>query len=707
MELDRRDGRAVDCTGLENRRTFAGLGGSNPSLSATISTKHYRNKMIKFLFISILFHSFPVHSALKRYEFDINIKKVNFTGEEVLALAVGNQIPAPLIEARVGDTLEVTFNNKMKQESSIHWHGVLLPNDQDGVPYLTTKPIAPHSSFTYKFRVRHSGTYWYHSHTGLQEQRGVYGPLIFHPTGWKKNRTNQDQTLVFSDWINENPEQVLANIKKEDDYYALKKGSVISWFGILKNGPLAIKNHLINSFFRMGGMDISDVGYDAFLANGKKQSFLKVTPQQTVRLRLINASASTYFNVEFSGKPMKIISADGMNIKPIRVKRLLMAIAETYDVVVYIPDRKIYEMRATSRDGTGYSSFFIGSGSKKVFAPKIPKPNLYLKSHHEAHKMTSRKKKSQVMKYMKDYRALQSLKQTHFPKRKPKRKVILNLTGNMEKYVWGFNKKTLLESDKIFIKKGEVVQFVLNNHTMMDHPIHLHGHFFRVLNGQGRKSPLKHTVNVPSMDQIVIEFSADKEKDWFFHCHNLYHMKAGMSRVVSYKKTSASRPDLFKKLAKDPFYFSGELSFLSQMTVGHLNFSSARNAFKLEYDFNYKKQYETELNYAYSFTSFFDIYVGVEMAREKNQKSEKIGVVGFRYKLPFLIESEFRVDSERNFRVSLESDLQLTTRNNLEWSYNTDNEYRISLSYELNKKAVFIMSYDSDFEWGAGMQFRF
>jgi FtsP/CotA-like multicopper oxidase with cupredoxin domain len=201
-----------------------------------------------------------------RYNLDIDYKIINVTGEPVKAMAVGGTIPAPTIAAKLGDVLLVTFNNKMDVETSIHWHGVLLENSQDGVPYLTTMPIKPHSSFTYSFPIKHSGTYWYHSHTGLQEQRGIYGALVFYPK--KESRQySKDLTVVLSDWTNENPQQVLANLKKDGDYYALKKDSVQSWAEVIKHN--AVKNRLQQSWVRMGAMDLGDIGYDAFLSGGK------------------------------------------------------------------------------------------------------------------------------------------------------------------------------------------------------------------------------------------------------------------------------------------------------------------------------------------------------------------------------------------------------------------------------------------------------
>lgn len=685
-------------------------------------------KKLRYIFAYLLMLSINnSYSKLVKYNLDIDVKTVNFTGKQRKAIAVDDKIPGPVIEATVGDILEVTFNNKMNEETSIHWHGVILPNDQDGVPYLTTQPIAPHSSFTYKYKITHHGTYWYHSHTGLQEQRGLYGSLVFHPKFGDRIKSDRDYIVVLSDWTNENPNQVFANLKKDGDYYALKKDTVQSWDRIIKYGKKAIRNRLEGSLSRMGPMDLSDVGYDAFLSNGKQESYLKAEQGETVRIRLINAGTSTYFNVEFAGSPMTIVAADGVDIEPIQVKRLRIAIAETYDVIVPIQKNKSYEFRATSEDGTGKASTFIGNGSK-VLAPDILKPNLFLMNKHNNHKSIKNNPKKQlllmkhnnnhktkndgdmknnhIINYMTDYQYLRASKDSSFDK--PSREIILNLTGNMERYTWSFNNKTLIESDKILIKKGEIIKLILNNKTMMHHPLHLHGHFFRVLNKQNDRSPLKHTVNIPSMDKVIIEFNANKEKDWFFHCHNLYHMKAGMARVISYKNSTKVTPQIFSKLMNDSWYHSTDVYTLSNMTMGIIKISNTRNYIGTEYDYNYKKKYETEIIYARNITRYFDIYAGANFEREnKSVKAENTLILGVKYVLPFLIKSNLRVNSKFKLRLSLESDIQLTKRNNFSWLYNTDKEYRFNISYTINKKLLLAATYDSNFKWGAGLRFKF
>lgn len=675
------------------------------------------------IFIMLLFSS-SAHAKLVEYNLDIGYKTVNYTGTPVKSMAIGGSIPGPTIEATVGDILRVTFHNKMNVETSIHWHGILLPNNQDGVPYLTTPPIKPGKSFTYEYKIKHSGTYWYHSHTGLQEQQGIYGSLVFHPEGGEHNKYDRDYVVVFSDWIDESPNKVLSNLKRDGDYYALKKDTVQSWDKVLMHGWPAIKNRLRGSWTRMGPMDVSDVGYDAFLANGKKKERLRAKSGDKIRLRLINSAAAGYFNVEFSGGPMMIIAADGVDVEPVEVKRLRIAIAETYDVIISIPGNNGYELRATSEDGTGYSSTIIGQG-RLIPAPTIPRPNLFIMEHeqhsapkyketnstrtesHKHHKMSMNNAKMSM--HSNEYYKLRSVKKTTLSPQRPMRKVVLNLTGNMERYSWHFNNKALSEAEKILIKKGENVQFTLNNETMMHHPIHLHGHFFRVLNGQGDYSPLKHTVNVPPMGSITIEFEANENKDWFFHCHNLYHMKTGMARIISYGKERYPSPYVSSNLAKDSEWYSAtDISALSNMVIGDFRLSNTRNAFEIESDYNYKKEYDVDLLYKRNINRFLDLYIGGNFERDgPDEKAENTAVFGIHYMLPLLIESDWRIDSKGHPRLEVGSDLQLTKRFMFEWKVNTDKEYRLGLNYEITKNMLLSLVYDSDFKLGAGARIKF
>ena len=377
--------------------------------------------MLRFLFnfalwLIILPLSNISEAEVVNYEFDIDYRAINVTGKTITALVIDGNIRGPTIQANLDDTLRITFNNRMEVETSIHWHGVLLPNDQDGVPYLTTPPIAAGSSLTFEYPVTHTGTYWYHAHTGLQEQRGLYGALVFRDPD-EIRKYDRELVLVLSDWTDEYPETVLRNLKRDADYYALKKDTVQSWQGVLKHGRQAIRNRLAGAWIRMGPMDLSDVGYDAFLVNGKQSMHnTEVKQGETLRLRIINASASSYFNVEFSGGDMLLIEADGVPVVETTIERLRLATAETYDVLIKVRAAKRYELRATAEDGSGHASYYLGTGEPVPVLPAA-KPNLYLMghgSHNHAHGGTTHSGSHAHMRHSSEYADLKAKQPTGF-----------------------------------------------------------------------------------------------------------------------------------------------------------------------------------------------------------------------------------------------------------------------------------------------------
>ncbi|MDL1872909.1 copper oxidase [Deltaproteobacteria bacterium PRO3] len=657
---------------------------------------------------------------------------MNVTGKPVRAMAVGGQIPGPLLEFTEGDTLRVTFHNKMDADTLIHWHGLLLPPDQDGVPFLNTPPIPPGKSHTFTFPIRQAGTYWYHSHVGLQEQRGVYGPIVIHPRSESK-KADREAVVVLSDWTDENPRRVLEHLKKDGDWYAWKKGSVQSWYKVLKNRALGAR--LKSALSRMPPMDLSDVGYDAFLINGQTRASLGPTkPGERIRLRVINAGSSSYFNLEFAGGDMTLVAADGQDVEPIAVRRVLMGMAETYDFLVTVPDARAYELRATAQDGTGYASGILGEATEVVAAPDIPKPNLFKMSMgghgeghvgamgHAGHGMPGMgaMKPGEGGRILEDYGPLRAPAPTTLPPGNPSREVVLELTGFMEGYVWSFNDTLLSEADWIRIRKGENVRFVFVNKTMMWHPLHLHGHFFRVLNGQGDYSPLKHTVNVPPNGRVTIEFLADQEKDWFFHCHNLYHMMGGMARVVHYEgpddaisKKNARR--LAEETGDEDWFMVGNIGLQSNMLEGFLSGFSARNSFELDFDYNYRKEYEITPVLAHRFTQFFSLIVGGNFERDELETGNS-GLIGVRYVLPLLIDAELHFDTEAVLRLTLGSELQLTDRLQFGWEYQFEyeirdnrvkNDYHLELEYRFTKNFGLVANWDSDFFLGGGVMLRF
>lgn len=713
--------------------------------------------------------SFATVSKSKVVDYRLNVseQRINISGKEAVGISINHSIPGPTLKAKVGDTLRIEVTNHLDTETSIHWHGVLVPNRMDGVPYVTTPPIAPGKSFVYEFPVRHSGTFWYHAHSALQEQQGVYGSIAFYPEH-EANDYDEEHVLVLSDWTDENPDQVLANIKRDPDYYALKKDSVQSWLRVLENGSEAIKIRFNNALNKMGPMDLSDIGYDAFLINGAKTSNLShAKPGTRVKLRIINAAASSYFILEYSGGPLKVIESDGVAVEPFTAQRIRMAMAETYDVIVTIPDNKAYEFRASAEDGTGFAVAHLGHGAL-VRAPVFPKPNLVLmgmagmdhgsmgsmpgmEMDHAAHQgmqmdmaMPAKKKSAPKNKvaaksmesmpgmdhsahegmqmsnqdttlrhvnFLNTYKDLKATSVTTLPPHNPPRTITLRLTGSMERYVWTINETPMYAADKIIIKKGENVKVVLKNETMMHHPIHLHGHFFRILNGQGDYSPLKHTVNVAPFETVELEFEANEEKDWIFHCHNLYHMKLGMGGIIHYEGTESSM-DLMTHHSEHSAEH-GNQWFTATEFRGFSNFAEITTQVMKNNDYvildarhNYKKDYDAELSYKKYVSQFVGIYAGGRAEHERNDISHQ-GIVGMEYTLPLLIKADLRINTEGETRLGLGNQHQLSDRVSLDWKWNTDKEYTVEVDYTINKQLYVSGNYDSREKFGVGLSLKF
>lgn len=685
--------------------------------------------MNKIILIVLVFLSLPLSAWAKtvRYELTVRNEPMNMSGKKEVdfALTVNGGIPAPTLEFTEDDDAEILVKNEVpNEEVSIHWHGILLPPEEDGVAYVNTPPIHPGTSRLFKFKIRQNGTYWYHSHTAVQEQKGVYGAFIIHP----KKRVieyDKDAVVVISDWSDENADQIIRHLRKDGDYYLYKKDSIRSYFGAIQAGGL--KNHLHNEWTRMGGMDLSDVGYDAFLMNGKRDSqLLTAHPGERIRLRIINAGASSYFYVSLAGLPMTVVSADGVDIEPVQAREILMGMAETYDVLFTVPEHKNYELRATAQDVTGFASAWIGRG-EKISAPDQPLPDLYAAMNHGSHSSHSShqggnahsghgehsgghsehgsmnqhgghlKFKEPVIESL-TVDSLKSLEPTSFPKDSQVHEVKLVLGGDMERYIWHINGKAIHEDRLLLINKGEVVRFIFVNETMMHHPMHLHGHFFRVINGNGEHSPLKHTVDVPPHESRTIEFYANEPGQWMLHCHNLYHMKTGMARVVRYNDFQLT-PEMEKYDRHDPhlhdhIYAYGMLEAASNHAQAHFKLMRTWDELELKLEsadmegrnFRFGNDWETEGDLVYRrwFSNFFNIFGGGTLYHEKGY-----GTVGIGSILPMLIETAISVNHEGKFRFDVEKRFQWTK--NIftdadftwrpEWGGERDSEFEISLMY--------------------------
>jgi len=766
-------------------------------------------------------------AATVEYDLTIARQAVNFTGKAVMALTVNGQIPGPTLRFTEGDHAVIRVHNQMEVETSIHWHGILLPNEMDGVPFVTFPPIAPGQTFTYEFDLRQSGTYWYHSHTMLQEQRGLFGALVIEPNDKASFDLLREHVVVLSDWTDEDASSVLHTLKRGSEWYSLQKGSGQSVLGAARLGLLGA--YFSRELQRMPPMDLADVYYDRFLLNGATERTLTAEPGEKIRLRVIDGSATTFFYLEFAGGPLQVIGSDGMPVQPFTERRLLIAVAETYDVIITMPAGGSYELRATAHDGSGHASLWIGAGPRHV-APDIPFPNLYssmgglsfrrvfaltpggsmgmpgdevrkgkfdkpgmngmsgMKTMDHAamaqdagvmdhasmasgsemkpadHDMSRMKHETMPMDAGIDghanpgmvsqgkaappkstwlgllaqdlssraslaadgmsperpwppYDKLRALQPTAFDPLKPLREIRLTLDGDMERYVWFLNSKPLSKSDHIEIKRGEVVRFIMINRTMMHHPMHLHGHFFRVVNAQREYSPLKHTVDVAPMMTTVIEFAAEEFGDWFFHCHLLYHMESGMARVVHYQDftldpaTAAVR----QRLYHDTFHLFGQVDVLSQMAQGALVYANARYIYSAEWRTGWRQvddvNWEITPAYDYYLNRFASVFAGVNLEGTGHRVEEHEGIFGLRYRLPLNFASRVWVDTAGDFRFAAARRVDLTPRLAMfsEAEYDTELrwEIRAGTSYILTKHSTLISQWHSHFGWGGGLRWQF
>lgn len=643
----------------------------------------------------------------------------------VRALTLNGGIPGPTLRFREGDTARIRVHNRLEnEETSIHWHGLLVPNLQDGVPYVTTPPIKAGTTHTFEFPLKHAGTYWYHSHTGLQEQRGVYGSIVIEPKGGEPVRVDRDHVVVLSDWTRENPDEVMRTLMRGSDWYALRKGSMQSVTGAAKAG--ALKDFWDRERTRMPAMDVSDVAYDAFLANGRKSIALPGNPGEKVRLRFINAGTATYFYLQSATGPLTIVAADGPAVKPLAVKRLLVGMAETYDVIVTVPPSGQWEVRATSQDGSGHASILLGEGVLHP-APDIPRPEIYSMDSHlmaAMEEMDSSPMKEEAERPLSPYAKLRALKSTALPASLPRRSIELRLTGDMERYIWSFNGRTMAEDGVIRIKRGEVLRLELINDTMMHHPLHLHGHFFRVVEGQGSAAPLKHTVDVPPMGRRTIEFEANESGDWLFHCHLLYHMHSGMARVFSYEEQGPDHVPQLGEHAYDPLYFMIDGSLQNHMSMGMVTLMNSRNDWFAMWDIGFHDdpammghmhgggddvEYEIDLGWKRYFNPNFSTVLGWRFTNLED--AEDRAFAGIEYRLPYLIESSLQLDSEGDLRVGLGKSLQITDRlgifGDIEYDTGSEWEWTVGADYLLTKQFSLITQYHSEHGFGGGVSFRF
>lgn len=531
-------------------------------------------------------------AAVKEYQLVIDESPVNLTGKSLKRISVNGQFPAPLLEFEEGDDAVIRVKNNLKnQDSSIHWHGLLLPGLMDGVPgFNGFNGIQPKSEFVYKFKVRQSGTYWYHAHSKGQEQDGLYGALVIYPKDKKPlaqhEQAERDYVVMLSDFHEQTSEQIQKNLKISAEYYQNQRETLgDTWKQVQRDGlKAAWKDRSMWNQMRMLKTDLSDVTGYTFLINGKtlEQNWTGMfKPNEKVRLRFINASAMSFFDIRIPNLKMTVVSADGQPVKPVPVDEFRIGTAETYDVIVE-PKAEHYQIEAESIDRSGYAIGTLHNEltpmTKGIHMP-APRPRSLLtmedmghgsehtgmdhsKMNHEAmsemdhskmnhdamanmdHAQHNTKKSlvqeavtpvygwanastpkgDKALQYS-DLKSLEPQKDT----REATSELVIRLGGTMERYLWTINGKKFSDAEPLKVKYGERLRIKFINDSMMAHPMHLHGMFMQLENGQAAVDmPNKHTLIVPPGKTVTALLTADELGEWAIHCHLLYHMSSGM-----------------------------------------------------------------------------------------------------------------------------------------------------------------------------------
>jgi CopA family copper-resistance protein len=534
------------------------------------------------------------------YDLAIAHTQIKIAGRQAMATGINGTVPGPLLRFREGERVTLNVRNNLHHDTSIHWHGLILPYHMDGVPGISFDGIRQGETFRYQFDLVQNGTYWYHSHSGFQEQTGVYGPIIIYPKGEDPVDYDREFIVLLSDWTFEDPARVFANLKKMPEYYNYRQRTVADLFADAgDNGWKAtLSDRKMWGNMRMSPTDIADVtaATYTYLMNGQDAQAnwtALFAPGERVRLRFINGSAMSFFNVRIPDLSMQVVQADGIDVEPVSVDEFQIGVAETYDVIVE-PAMRAYTIFAESMDRSGYVSGTLApeAGMRAEVPALRPPPLLTMADMGMAHdgadsgdeamdhssmdhgsmqhgmQMPAMQTHDHLQGAGVDnvaeqprellaepglglsgldhrvltYADLRSLQPNH-DTRKPERTLELHLTGNMHRYMWSFDGLKFSEVDgPVLFNYGERLRLTLVNDTMMSHPIHLHGMFVELVNGNGRHNPRKHTVVLKPAEKLSVDVTADAPGDWAFHCHLLYHMMAGMMRMVSVVGSSEVAP---------------------------------------------------------------------------------------------------------------------------------------------------------------------
>jgi CopA family copper-resistance protein len=520
------------------------------------------------------------------FALDIVERTVNFTGAARPAITANGGVPGPLLRMREGTTVSLRVSNRLRVPTSIHWHGIILPFQMDGVPGLSFDGIAPGESFLYRFQLRQSGTYWYHSHSGFQEQNALYGPLVIEPDGPERYPTDRDYVVMLNDWTDEDPARIYAKLKKQSDYYNFAQPTVPDFFRDVREKGLsqALAMRKMWNEMRMNPTDLSDVsGYTyTYLMNGATPAgnwtgIFK--PGEKVRLRFINGSSSSIFDVRIPGLKMTVIAADGQDVQPVPVDEFRISAAETYDVIVEPQEERAYTLFAQSIDRSGYARGTLAPRAGMTAEVPVMDKRVWLDMRDMMGAMSHAGHGGDAAMPGMDHGSMAATPAVHHARteygpgvdmrvdtprtnlddpgiglrdngrrvltyadlhtvggpidaREPGREIELHLTGNMERFMWSFDGTKFPDAKPIHFNTGERLRIVLVNDTMMNHPIHLHGMWSELENPDGQFQVRKHTINVQPAQRISYAVTADAPGRWAYHCHLLYHMEAGMFREV-------------------------------------------------------------------------------------------------------------------------------------------------------------------------------
>jgi CopA family copper-resistance protein len=529
-------------------------------------------------------------------ELAVEQQRITIDGRSSPAIAIGGSVPAPVLRWREGEEVLIRVTNRLDEPTSIHWHGLLIEGVMDGAPgFNGYEAIQPGDTYTYLFQLRQAGTYWYHSHSAMQEQLGMYGAIIIDPKDREPVKADRDYVVVLSDHTSEAPVSILGNLKASSEYYNKGRRTLVDFFrDVGRNGfGATVQDRLDWNEMRMDPTDLADVtGYN-FLVNGKgpEDNWTGLfEPGERVRLRIINASAMSFFDIAIPGLPMTVVAADGQHVIPTKADEFRFGVGETYDVIVRPTDSKAYTLMAEPIDRSGYARATLAphEGMVGPIPPQRPRATLAMSDMPASHagmdhgammagsqgmdhgsmdhsamghgsmdhaSMNHESSNGEVNPHPVGwneagtppgakqlvYADLKALK-PNADLREPSQEIEVNLTGIMERYIWTLNGQKFGNEDVIRVKEGERVRLRFVNETMMAHPMHLHGMFMELENGQTDRMPKKHVIVVPPGKTVTAVLTADEVGEWPFHCHLLYHMASGMMTrfIVEPKGTQLS-----------------------------------------------------------------------------------------------------------------------------------------------------------------------